>query len=249
MLGSSEPSRPVAAADRAGVAGLVQPAAPLATEWQLRRVAREVHDVVGGALVAARIVIDRLERDLGPHEAIGAARAVLDVAILDVRAFLRDVATPTFAHGDLVAELRHLVSAHAAIGTFVGRVRRHPLDSGIPLEIEFALYRIAQEAFTNVARHADATFVDVDLRQRRRMVELTISDDGRGFDPAADATPSTSDRLGLRTMEERAQLLGGTLTIRSQPGKGTLIRSTIPIPSASIDAPADTTTLVADSAG
>jgi signal transduction histidine kinase len=93
-------------------------------------------------------------------------------------------------------------------------------DSSLPAEIQVALYRIAQEALNNVAKHAAATEASVRLNCEPGRVALTIQDDGRGFD-ASEALP---DQLGLRIMRERAETIGATLEISSDPGQGTQVR-------------------------
>jgi signal transduction histidine kinase len=99
----------------------------------------------------------------------------------------------------------------------------------LPSNIETALYRIVQEALTNVARHAEAQSVSVLLEYRDDSVKLIVEDDGVGFDVATIADARARERLGLYGMRERASLLGGTLTIESLPGTGTAIFVDIPL--------------------
>jgi len=94
-------------------------------------------------------------------------------------------------------------------------------------EIETTLYRVVQEALTNVARHAQATRVSVVLEWRREVV-LFVEDNGAGFD--TEAALASTERLGLRGMRERLALAGGTLVIESEPGKGTTLIVRIPLP-------------------
>ncbi|RME40691.1 MAG: hypothetical protein D6796_16880, partial [Caldilineae bacterium] len=91
----------------------------------------------------------------------------------------------------------------------------------LPPEVETALYRIVQEALTNVARHARATRVGVLLERRDDRLVAIVEDDGVGFAP--EEVAQTNGRLGLFGMRERAEMLGGTLSIESEPGKGTTI--------------------------
>jgi signal transduction histidine kinase len=93
----------------------------------------------------------------------------------------------------------------------------------LPEAVETALYRIAQEALTNVAKHARAKHVDIAVGRGPRRVRLRVSDDGRGFDPAAGG------QFGLSGMAERADLLGGRLTVESAPGGGTMLTADIPL--------------------
>jgi signal transduction histidine kinase len=199
------------------------------TEWQMRQFARDVHDTVGGAMTAVRFVIDQLVSAHPDELSVLQARAILDLAVADVRRVLRHVDPPLLEVGGLVPAIRQLVASYATIGAFAGRVRRHPIEAVVPAEISTTAYRVTQEALTNVARHAGATFVEVDLRQRRRSIELSISDDGSGFvvDDAWERV-ERGEGFGLRGMKERVELLGGILEIRSEPGVGTTIRAVLP---------------------
>jgi signal transduction histidine kinase len=99
----------------------------------------------------------------------------------------------------------------------------------LPARIETALYRIVQEALTNVARHAQARGVSVLLECRRSAVKLIVEDDGVGFDAMAEQHAGSRDRLGLYGMRERASLVGGQLVIESSPGLGTAVYVEIPL--------------------
>jgi signal transduction histidine kinase len=99
----------------------------------------------------------------------------------------------------------------------------------LPSEVETALYRIVQEALTNIARHANAHSVSVLLERRGASLKLIVEDDGHGFDVASMMSSHSRDRLGLYGMRERASLLDGTLTIESSSGMGTAIYVEIPL--------------------
>jgi signal transduction histidine kinase len=98
-----------------------------------------------------------------------------------------------------------------------------PLPHRPDAAAELACFRIAQEAMTNIQRHAQATHVAVNLAPDDGGLELTVRDDGRGFDP------SHSGRLGLVTMRERAEQVGGRLEIDAAPGRGSCVRAYIPL--------------------
>ena len=93
-----------------------------------------------------------------------------------------------------------------------------------PPELETAIYRIVQEALTNATRHGYAGRAVVEIVERNHTIHLTVRDDGRGFDPAAN-----TDGFGLHGMRERAELLGGTLTIDSAPGQGATVTASFPL--------------------
>jgi signal transduction histidine kinase len=127
-----------------------------------------------------------------------------------------------------------LPEALAALGrTFTAehgirvRVRASgPELAALPLRVEAELYRIAQEALTNVQRHAGATEVLLTLRAQAGRIAIAIRDNGTGLTSAAGAV---GDSFGLVGMRERARLLGGTLRVESQPARGTTIRASIPL--------------------
>ena len=96
----------------------------------------------------------------------------------------------------------------------------------VPDTLATAAYRIAQEALTNVARHADATRVNVDLMGSDGFVVLSVSDDGNGFDIQV---LSENEALGVAGMRERAGLVGGDVTVRSRPGEGTRVQFRVPV--------------------
>jgi signal transduction histidine kinase len=100
----------------------------------------------------------------------------------------------------------------------------------LPAEIELVLYRVAQEALTNVAKHARASRVSLDLDRTERDVALSVRDDGRGFDMATSQTPErTGIGLGLFGMKERVELVEGTFGIWSRPERGTEVYTFIPL--------------------
>jgi two-component system, NarL family, sensor histidine kinase UhpB len=100
----------------------------------------------------------------------------------------------------------------------------------LPGAVETALYRIVQEALTNVARHAAATTVKVVIRRGPSEVEVSVADDGRGMVPdLAEGTSATTGHFGLAAMRERATLLGGTFTFTSNPGAGMTITVRLPL--------------------
>jgi signal transduction histidine kinase len=127
----------------------------------------------------------------------------------------------------LRAALERFASDQAAVFGFRISVEAASLGrKRLPPEIETALYRAAQEALANAARHASPSTVRITLRRAAEIVSLTVSDDGRGF----DAAQAASSGLGLHTVRERAELLGGRAEVRSAPGAGTTVRLEIPLP-------------------
>ena len=105
---------------------------------------------------------------------------------------------------------------------------KNRIEGPLPKNIEMVLYRIVQEGFTNVLRHAEASRVVVELEPQENLVYLRIEDNGKGFDPANIAPNSTKRHLGLISMHERAELIGGRLEMYSEVGAGTTIVVRVP---------------------
>jgi two-component system sensor histidine kinase UhpB len=193
-----------------------------AQEEERRRVAQELHDEVGQSLTAVMLQLDRLA-----HRAPGELRSELSEAREETRRSLHDVRSiaqrlrpEVLDHLGLVAALTSLVNG---FGDRAGLRVRHTVADDLPSLSpvgELAVYRVAQESLTNVARHSDATSVEVHLERSRTGVRLAVRDDGHGLD---DAVPGA----GIRGMRERALLVHGGLTIRSSSA-GVEVRLEVP---------------------
>jgi signal transduction histidine kinase len=203
-------------------------------EGERTRIAREIHDELGQVLAALRLTLDHTRRLLAKGE-IDPPR--LDGALIESGHLLDRVHE---AVSDVLNELRpgRLESQGLSAAVEVlGRELCHRrglrwqftselADDGVPDEHAVALFRIAQEALTNVARHARATAVSVSLDESDGAARLLVVDDGVGF--AADA-PAPSGHFGLLGMRERARLLHGTVDIESRPGAGTRLDVKLPL--------------------
>jgi two-component system sensor histidine kinase UhpB len=193
-----------------------------AQEAERRRVARELHDELGQSLTGVLLHIDQAirapaEADL--EEAREGARRSLD----DVRRIARDLRPDTLAELGLASALNALATRFTNQCGVV--VDRH-LDRDLPAldeDVEVVVYRVAQEALTNVARHADARHVTLALSHAADAVTLTVDDDGRGV-PSYVGT----EARGITGMRERALLVHGRLWVGSGPSKGTRVRLEVP---------------------
>lgn len=199
-----------------------------AQEEERGRVARELHDGISQILVGVRYAVDTARRRLvsgGDAEAsLNKGTEALGNAISEVRRISRDLrpgVLDDLGLGPAIKALAEDFQDRTGIATHMETVVfRNRLDQNAKI----ALYRIAQEALTNIERHAAATEVEIDLRGHRKGATLQISDNGRGI--AATGGPG----LGLRNMEERAAQLDGTLRIsRARGGDGTTIEVTVPL--------------------
>lgn len=195
-----------------------------AHEAERGRLATELHDGAGQTLTAAMIQLDLAARDV-PEAArapFGAARRQIEQTLEDLRRLSHALRPAAL---DRLGLTEALLEMCAAMGgpSFAVRVDASRLPP-LPPQHAVALFRIAQSALTNVARHASASAAEVRLTHDARSVTLEIADDGRGFDPLL-ATRS----LGLQAMRDRAALLGGTFSLTSAPGSGTTVRAVLPL--------------------
>lgn len=200
-------------------------------EEERRRISRDLHDDIGQSVTALKFGLHRLAaspRLSGPaaalaSECIGMADATLE----RVRKLAYDMRPPQLDQFGLEEALHWLVERQrAATGLDIKCHFNGLLTRRFAHGMESACYRITQEALSNASRHADASSILVAAEASPRALTLTVRDDGKGFDtrsPARRAVKPTS--LGLISMDERARLAGGKLTVQSDPGQGTIIRA------------------------
>jgi signal transduction histidine kinase len=208
------------------------------SESERRAIARELHDSVGQALTAVRLQLTlcgTLATD-GSPKATAKMRGVLEQSIGLTDETLEEVRRAVMRLGPAILDEIGLAEAlERTCDDFAERagvtVKRAIEPGGAPLShgLEGAIYRIVQEALTNVARHAAAKVVTVELRAEGGDLVLSVEDDGRGFVPGS---PEASRGNGLGGMRERAELSGGTLALTSRPGGGTRLVVTLPAPGA-----------------
>jgi two-component system, NarL family, sensor histidine kinase UhpB len=196
-----------------------------AQEGERARIARELHDEVGQRLTAVMLQLDRVSRT-GTGTVVE-AREEVRRSLEEVRSIARRLRPE--ALDDL-----GLPSALAALTNSLGRsgnldIDRH-IDRSLPPmhpECELVVYRVAQEALTNVMRHADCREARLELRRVDGAVQLEVADTGRGFE--LEAVPESA---GIRGMRERAVLVGASLDVESRPGLGTTVRLRLPLQTA-----------------
>ena len=186
-------------------------------------IARDLHDEVGQVLTGVLLQLNSIAEGAPEHrEELDQAREAVRRALDEVRRISSELRPEMLEHLGLVSALTELSSSFArASGVRVDR----EFDTSLPKlapEVELAVYRIAQEGLTNVARHAQASRVTIRLELGHDSVVLRLADDGRGF----AATPV--EHGGLRSMRERALLVGGALAIKAAPEGGVEVRLEVP---------------------
>src|SRR3989344_2698615 len=197
-------------------------------ENERHRLSRELHDDIGQLLTAAKLQSDWLKRRM--PEDLQAQCSVLCDTLEEALAKVRDVSAilnpRQLTSLGLEASLRaHLLKTLSNTSVHWS-LECHQRLTGIPEEVAVAAFRITQEAVTNMLRHAQAQNLLVCLQRLPQGLTLMISDDGLGFAPATD--PGREGQRGMAGMSERIKQLGGTLTVTSEPGKGTQIEALFP---------------------
>jgi len=195
-----------------------------AQEAERLRVARELHDGLGQSLTGVLLLVDAAARERdGARETIEDVREAVRASLEEVRRISRDLRPEALDDLGLVRALEALsqtVTVHSGL-----RVRRRLPDRlpRLTLEQELVVYRVVQEALTNVVRHAGADRVELDVAVRGEHLRARVTDDGRGF--VVDSEPDG----GLTGMRERALLVGGRVDVGSAPGRGTTVTLEVPV--------------------
>jgi len=226
-----------------------------AQEDERKHLASELHDSVIQALIAIWYRLQRISPTYNSHPAdwygeIANLTNILGNQIQDIRRILSGLrpmildnyglipaiksytneiqekhSIPIGLHFDLNTLERQNKPTHESLGSFTPNQGD---NLRLPPQTEIALFRILQEALTNIIKHATATSVDVELLVRKEDIRLTVRDNGTGFNQSSLVSSQNYNHLGLAGMQERALLLGGNCIIDSQPGKGTWISVKVP---------------------
>ena len=202
-------------------------------EVERRHIARELHDEIGQVLTAVKISLQTIQRlpEASPVAShLDESVNIASQALQQVRNLSLDLRPSMLDDLGLVAALRWYVDRVGRRTGLVAHFVSDPLSERLPPEIENACFRIAQEALNNVAKHAKASSVTVELRQTDHSLTLSVRDDGLGLDVvAARERASGGQSFGLLGMQERVLLVGGEIEITSAPGAGTEILAQFPL--------------------
>lgn len=197
----------------------------LAAATERSRLAGELHDSVNQQIFSISMLAAAARRKLGDHPLVGDLSRLESLARethTEMRALIRELRPNALDGTDLASALTRYVSDFGeryGLAVIIDAQPVGPLSN----DTETALYRIAQEALGNAVRHAAARQIQLDLHRRGNAIELSVQDDGRGFDLSAH-----SEGLGLHSMRERAQAIGGTYEVHSAPGEGCRVSVRVP---------------------
>jgi signal transduction histidine kinase len=199
-----------------------------AQELERRRLALELHDETGQALTSVLLGLRAVEETVNEdvHSALADVRELVVGALQDVRRLAVELRPKVLDDFGLVPALERLTNGFTDQTGIVVELEPRLPAARLPSEIETALYRIVQEALTNIVKHAQATKVSVVLTRAGDSVKMVVEDDGRGFSRGE----SSGEGLGLVGMRERIALVNGRLDIESSPGAGTTLVAEVPLP-------------------
>jgi signal transduction histidine kinase len=202
-----------------------------AQEDERRMIARELHDEVGQSLAAIRVELAFALRPDVNAAAIAArledVRAITEGALGTIRDLSHLLHPAILDDLGLIAALESLAAGFSARHGVVVDLHHVEMTERLPRELETAIYRIVQEALSNVAKHASARTCVVSVERHGGVIEVVVDDDGSGFAEALGPSPGLG--LGLIGVRERATLLGGTLTVSSARGAGTRLHVELPV--------------------
>ncbi len=203
-----------------------------AQEEERRRLARDLHDEVNQALTAILLRLEALAQETPPERTpeVVELKRLVNQAMDELLNLARQLRPSALDDHGLRAALETQLKRFSARTGVEARLETAGDPDSLADVVQTAVYRVAQEALTNVTRHAGATIVELDLAELEGGAELRVRDDGSGFDPSVIARNSEgpSGGLGLVGMAERARLVGGELDVRSAPGGGTTITLRVP---------------------
>jgi signal transduction histidine kinase len=202
-------------------------------EEERARLARELHDSIGQSLTAIIMTTTAVENSLpdgfiSGKEKLVNVRTIAAQSLQDLRNLIFDLRPEVLDDLGLALALRSQAKKCLEPAGVRMHLRAAGLKDQLPAEVETAVFRVVQEAVTNIARHAQASEAHISLTKKDDRLIVRIEDDGVGFDPALVMSEGRKG-WGLRGMEERTTLLGGKFYIGSQPGSGTLVLAEIPL--------------------
>jgi signal transduction histidine kinase len=207
----------------------------MAQEEERRRVAYDIHDGLAQTAAAAHQHLQAFARhhiicSAEDREELDEALELVRELVGEARQVIYDLRPTVLDDFGLAAAVRLQVAALRAEGVEI-RLQESLGDGRLPTEVETTLFRVAQEALTNIRKHAEATKARVVLDRPGNTVRLLVRDEGRGFSPkGATRRNGRGDKVGLSGMRERVSLLGGRFQLHTEPGRGTTIVAEVELP-------------------
>ncbi|MFA5109904.1 MAG: PAS domain S-box protein [Desulfobaccales bacterium] len=205
-----------------------------AQEKERKRISRELHDEMGQSLLALKMQLKAIEKELpitlwGPRQDCLTAFHYIDRVIENVRRLSRDLSPSILEDVGLGIAIKRLFEDFCKLNELRYSLEIDDIDGLFSANAKINIYRILQESLTNIGKYSKAAKVTACIKREEDRVDFWVEDDGKGFDPSQVLANTVGRGLGLASMEERAQILGGAINIWSQEGKGTKISFTVPI--------------------
>ncbi len=199
-------------------------------EEERRKLSLDLHDDSIQALISVCHTLDTLKNVSSPvSNNLLEVRNSVAATVDKLRTLSIALRPPILDEMGIVSAIRSLISESAAKAGFNSELKIEGKPRRLPPDIELGVFRIAQEAVHNIVHHAKATQVRINITFTGEDILLEIADNGVGFDTSVLPVPNGGNHIGLLTMQERAEMLYGKLTLASAPGKGTKVKAVIPI--------------------
>jgi PAS domain S-box-containing protein len=205
-----------------------------AQETERKRISRELHDELGQSLTVMKLRVSFIEKELRKNqvklrEECEWTLQYLNQVMENVRRLSRELSPSILEDLGLMAALRWLINNFIKNNEMQITFNMTEIDHLFPRDAQMGIYRILQEALTNISKHAQAKNIIVVIEKNEDGILMRVEDDGKGFDPTKALLKEAAERgWGLATMKERARILGGSLDLWSQEGEGTQISLRIP---------------------
>jgi len=206
----------------------------LAQEEERKRISRELHDVIAQTLTGINVHLTGLKiaaarNPKSLEKDIGRTQRLVERSVTIVHEFARELRPAVLDDLGLIPALNTFIKYFQSETGILVSLSAEKEASQVDGDKRTVLFRVAQEALTNIARHAQASRADVRIQRLDRTICMTITDDGKGFKQELLLQIRKKQRLGLLGMRERVQMVMGSFTIQSKPGKGTTVRVQIPL--------------------
>jgi len=203
-----------------------------AQEDERKRIARELHDDTAQSLAVLVMGLESATAAVkaGKMPRLDEVKALAVHTIEEIHRLIRDLRPSVLDDLGLLAAIRWYAERHLAERGMSVRCEFEKLDRRLPPAFEAAVFRVCQEAMSNILRHAQADSVLIQVGPKDGTLRIEIEDDGRGFDPAEAAANAERPPFGLMGIRERVEMLGGRVSIDSAPGQGTRIEIDVPLP-------------------
>lgn len=197
-----------------------------AYEEERRRIARDLHDEVSQSLTALKVGLQRTNAKV-PSYGLNDSIELLNNTIIEIKRQISSIRPPSLEDMSINDAIRDIVREFEGRTDLSFVINDKDFSCKFPEEIEIVIYRCIQESLTNIIRHSKATEATVNLSYNNNVVYIEMKDNGVGFDKTT--IDNRSQNIGIIGMQERVALLGGTVDILSSPGKGTVIKISIPV--------------------